>query len=185
MKIKIYFMTGLFLMSCGSENLRAIENNSKHLPVGQTVLNENDNLIDDTEPEEDIGLDELDDTQPPDNSDVCSPSSEPEEELEEELPEEELEEELPEEEPEEELPEEEPEEELPESDFDPTDYSCFSYLDCPNYEACDIMSSTCFYCTSGWQCNNQHDMQQTGPSFCCTAQNVADQVCAIIGTCQN
>ena len=77
-------------------------------------------------------------------------------------------------------PEEEPEEQEPEYTPD----SCFSYLDCPNHEACDVASSRCFLCTEGWHCNNQYDLQRTGPSFCCTIENAENQRCNLVGICQ-
>jgi len=85
------------------------------------------------------------------------------------------------EEPEEER-EEEREEEEQETEYIPA--SCFSYLDCPNHEACDIISSRCFLCTEGWHCNNQYDLQRTGPSFCCTVENAENQRCNLVGICQ-
>jgi len=83
-------------------------------------------------------------------------------------------------------PEEEPEPEQEEEEQEP-EYipdSCFSYLDCPNHEACDVVSSRCFLCTEGWHCNNQYDLQRTGPSFCCTVENAENQRCNLVGICQ-
>ena len=73
-------------------------------------------------------------------------------------------------------------EEEQETEYTPA--SCFSYLDCPNHEACDIISSRCFLCTEGWHCNNQYDLQRTGPSFCCTVENAENQRCNLVGICQ-
>jgi hypothetical protein len=76
--------------------------------------------------------------------------------------------------------------EEPEEDQEP-EYipdSCFSYLDCPNHEACDVVSSRCFLCTEGWHCNNQYDLQRTGPSFCCTVEHAENQRCNLVGICQ-
>jgi hypothetical protein len=75
-----------------------------------------------------------------------------------------------------------PEEEDREPEYIPD--SCFSYLDCPNHEACDVVNSRCFLCTEGWHCNNQYDLQRTGPSFCCTVENAENQRCNLVGICQ-
>jgi len=64
-------------------------------------------------------------------------------------------------------------------------FPCFSYLDCPSHEACNIVNSTCYSCTENWQCNNQYDLEQVGPSFCCTAEDVNQNRCFLIGTCQD
>ena len=61
---------------------------------------------------------------------------------------------------------------------------CFSYLDCPHQEACNIVSSTCYLCTEDWQCNNQYDLQQTGPSYCCTEDDIMNERCGSLGSCQ-
>jgi DNA mismatch repair ATPase MutL len=93
----------------------------------------------------------------------------------------------PPEEPTEEEIEEEPEEEIEEEQEEPENEntnSCFSYIDCPNQEACNVVSSTCFLCTDNWHCNNQFDLQQVGPSFCCTLEDINNQRCDLIGTCQ-
>jgi hypothetical protein len=87
------------------------------------------------------------------------------------------------EEPTEEPVEEEIEEETEEPENEETN-SCFSYIDCPNQEACNVVSSTCFLCTDNWHCNNQFDLQQVGPSFCCTLEDINNQRCDLIGTCQ-
>jgi hypothetical protein len=81
-------------------------------------------------------------------------------------------------------PEEEPEQEEEEQEPEYIPDSCFSYLDCPNHEACDVVSSRCFLCTEGWHCNNQYDLQRTGPSFCCTVENAENQRCNLVGICQ-
>jgi hypothetical protein len=120
--------------------------------------------------------------------------SEPEDDVDDPTPPAPIEEEQPEEtvaeEPEE--PEEEPEEQPeveapldePEDEDEEETNSCFSYLDCPNHEACNAVSSTCFLCTEGWHCNNYFDQQQTGPSFCCTPEDVDNQRCDLVGTCK-
>lgn len=77
-----------------------------------------------------------------------------------------------------------PIEEPPAQEFESV-YPCFSYLDCPNHEACNVVNSTCYSCTESWQCNNQYDLEQTGPSFCCTAEDVNQNRCFLIGTCQD
>jgi hypothetical protein len=100
-------------------------------------------------------------------------------------PEEKKEEELrPEKEPEQEE-EEEQEQEEEEEDEEEIKYACFSYFDCPNHEACNIISSTCYSCTKGWQCNNQHDLKRASrPSFCCTPEAFDEERCDLIGTCK-
>ena len=76
----------------------------------------------------------------------------------------------------------------PETEEEPEEeeviYYCFSYLDCPNHEACNIVSSTCYSCTEGWQCNNQYDIKRTNPSFCCTQEAFDEERCDLIGTCK-
>ena len=64
------------------------------------------------------------------------------------------------------------------------DVLCFSYLDCPNHEACNIISSTCYHCTESWQCNNQYDIRRARPSFCCTQEAFDEGRCDLIGTCK-
>ena len=65
------------------------------------------------------------------------------------------------------------------------DVLCFSYLDCPNHEACNIISSTCYHCTESWQCNNRYDLKRASrPSFCCTEEAYDEGRCDLIGTCK-
>ena len=65
------------------------------------------------------------------------------------------------------------------------DVLCFSYLDCPNHEACNIISSTCYHCTEGWQCNNRYDLKRASrPSFCCTEEAYDEGRCDLVGTCK-
>jgi hypothetical protein len=117
----------------------------------------------------------------PETEEEPEPEPEPETETEEEPePETELEEEPEPEEEEEEQEEEEIVNTLPIN----LDVLCFSYLDCPNHEACNIISSTCYHCTEGWQCNNQYDIRRTRPSFCCTQEAFDEERCDLIGTCK-
>ncbi len=104
------------------------------------------------------------------------PELEPEEEQEEEL--------RPEEEPEEEEEEEQQEQQEEDEEEEEIKYACFSYLDCPNHEACNIVSSTCYSCTEGWQCNNRYDLERSRPSFCCTPETFDEERCDMIGTCK-
>jgi hypothetical protein len=120
--------------------------------------------------------DNLDDPEEPEIE--PEPEEEPEPETEEE----------PEPDPE---PEEEGEEEDEEDEEDIVNtipirfqHPCFSYLDCPNHEACNIISSTCYSCTESWQCNNQYDIKRTRPSFCCTQEAFDEERCDLIGTCK-
>jgi len=65
------------------------------------------------------------------------------------------------------------------------DVLCFSYFDCPNHEACNIISSTCYHCTESWQCNNRYDLKRASrPSFCCTEEAYDEGRCDLIGTCK-
>ena len=127
-------------------------------------------------------------SEPEETPEEESPPAPVEEEQQEEAvteePEEATEEEPTPEEPEEEPTPEEPTPEEPEDTEDEEVNSCFSYLDCPNHEACNPISSTCFLCTEGWHCNNHFDQQQTGPSFCCTAEDIDNQRCDMVGTCK-
>ena len=120
---------------------------------------------------------------PPVEEEPEEPTQEPEEPAPQE-PEEEPAPQEPEEEP---APQEEPEQPACQSPEEPEDEEislCFSYLDCPNHEACNIVSSTCFSCTAGWHCNNYFDQQRTGPSACCTQEAFDNERCDLIGTCK-
>jgi len=149
-------------------------------PTGQVVPN----IIDEEEENEDNhynpNLTEINDTEEEENEEDNT-NNDTQADTEETIPEEE-----PEESPQDDMDEEEEDEELeePEESESENTNSCFSYIDCPNQEACNVVSSTCFLCTDNWHCNNQFDLQQVGPSFCCTLEDINNQRCDLIGTCQ-
>jgi hypothetical protein len=174
-KCSLVFAT-IFVLGCGSQRTGDEVSNETWLASEhpESTKNNSDSRTENnniqSEPEQDT-----DDPTPP----TTIEEEQPEETVAEEP---ETEESKPEEEPE---PEDEPTSSEPEEEPEDEEInSCFSYLDCPNHEACNTISSTCFLCTEGWHCNNHFDQQQTGPSFCCTQEDIDNQRCDLVGTCQ-
>ena len=178
-KINFVYLT-IFItlaLGCGRPNDSISSVNPD--PIGQVVPNIADEVENNEDNHYNPNLTEINDTEEEENEEDNT-NNDTQADLEEE-PEEEPQEE-PEEEPQDDIEEEEPEEsEEPENE---NTNSCFSYIDCPNQEACNVVSSTCFLCTDNWHCNNQFDLQQVGPSFCCTLEDINNQRCDLIGTCQ-
>ena len=61
--------------------------------------------------------------------------------------------------------------------------ACLSYVDCPDYIACDWVMMQCFSCNHDDQCNTLFDMIYAPPAWCCYESDVASGFCNIPGRC--